>query len=384
MFLATAKEFLAKEYPLDRIRRPDGGEFAGFDRAWWTSAADLGWTALLVPEELGGGTISDDGTRDLALLAEQLGAGVAPGALLPTNVVLAGLVAAHGTGPDHTDTIGSLMSGESIATWAVYEPGAPWSPHRPGVTATPVDGGGFRIDGTKDRVEAASQADLLLVTAATPDGTVQILVPATAEGVAVAPQWSLDLARAFGTVRFDGVRVDAGAVVGRPGDADVIERQLQTALVVQCAEVCGGLTTMFDTTVQWAFDRYSFGRPIASYQALKHRFADMRTWLEACRAITEAAAAAVGQRTDEAPQLVSAAKVFVGERALRILQDCVQIHGGIGVTWEHDLHLFLRRATVDQSLYGTPDDHRRRLADLADAAEHAESAVSAALREAAP
>ncbi|WP_436790164.1 acyl-CoA dehydrogenase family protein, partial [Yinghuangia sp. YIM S10712] len=328
-------------------------------------AAELGWTSLLVPEELGGGSISGHGVRDLALLAEQLGAGIAPGALLPTNTVLAGLVAAHGTGPDHSDIIGELASGEKVATWAVYEPGGQWAPLRPGLTATPTGDGGFRLDGTKDRVEAAPQADVLLVTAATPDGTAQFLVPAGAEGVSVTPQWGLDIARWFGTVQFDGVHVAADAVVGAAGDEAAMERQFQIALLIQCAEVCGGLTKVFDMTVQWAFDRYSFGRPIASYQALKHRFADMRTWLEACHATTGAAAAAVQENAENAAQLVSVAKSFVGERSLWILQDCVQIHGGIGVTWEHDLHLFLRRATLDQSLYGTPDDHRRRLADLA-------------------
>ncbi|UGQ12279.1 acyl-CoA/acyl-ACP dehydrogenase [Yinghuangia sp. ASG 101] len=374
LFLSTARDFLEKDYPLDVIRRTAQDERTGFDPGWWRRAAELGWTSLLVPEDLGGGSISGHGVRDLALLAEQLGAGVAPGALLPANTVLAGLVATQPTGPDHSDAIGALASGERIATWAVYEPGARWDPLRPALTATPTGDGGYRLDGTKDRVEAASQADLLLVTAATPDGTAQFLVPSAAEGVAVTPQWGLDLARWFGTVRFDGVRVDAGALVGAPGDTHTIERQLQTALVIQCAEVSGGLTRMFDTTVQWAFDRYSFGRPIASYQALKHRFADMRTWLEACHATTAAAAAAVQDAADapddaeaarEASRLVSVAKSFIGERSLWILQDCVQIHGGIGVTWEHDLHLFLRRATLDQSLYGTPDEHRRRIADLA-------------------
>jgi alkylation response protein AidB-like acyl-CoA dehydrogenase len=363
LFLATAREFLEREYPLDRIRR-SGEEEAGFDREWWSRAAELGWTALLVPEDLGGGSVSGDGVRDLALLAEELGMGVAPGALLAANVALAGLVAAHGTGPDHAAEMESLAAGESIASWAVYEPGGQWSPLAPGVTASP-SGGGFRLEGVKDRVEAAGQADLLLVTAATPDGTAQFLVPATAEGVTVSPQRSLDLARAFGSVRLDGVEVDASALVGVPGDVRAVERQLQVALVIQCAEVCGGLTRMFDLTLKWAFDRYSFGRPIASYQALKHRFADMRTWVEACQATTYAAAAAVQEDSGEAAKLVSVAKSFVGDRSLAILQDCVQIHGGIGVTWEHDLHLFLRRATVDHSLYGTPDDHRRRLADLA-------------------
>jgi alkylation response protein AidB-like acyl-CoA dehydrogenase len=193
----------------------------------------------------------------------------------------------------------------------------------------------------------------------------QFLVPTSAPGVSVSAQWSLDLSRSFGEVRLDGVVVGPDAIVGVPGGAaTTVERMLQIAVVIQCAELCGGVEKMFARTVEWSFDRYSFGRPLASYQALKHRFADMRTWLEAAHATTQAAAAAVSAEATDAAQLVSVAKAFVGERALWILQDCVQLHGGIGVTWEHDLHLYLRRATSHRALYGTPEYHRRRLADL--------------------
>ena len=120
---------------------------------------------------------------------------------------------------------------------------------------------------------------------------------------------------------------------------------------------------MFEFTVQWAFDRYSFGRPLASYQALKHRFADMRLWLEASFA-TAAAAARRPRRGPDAAELASVAKAYIGERATDLIQDCVQLHGGIGVTWEHDLHLYLRRATVDRVLWGPPAEHRRLIADF--------------------
>ncbi|RAY16999.1 acyl-CoA dehydrogenase [Actinomadura craniellae] len=363
LFQTSARGLLDKEYSLDRIRDMRDGE-PRWNREWWGKGAELGWAAALVPEELGGGSVSGAGVRDLVLLAEELGAGVAPGPLLPVNVVVAGLVEAHGTGPDHTAEIEALVAGESVASWAVYEPGQEWSPLAPRVTATPA-GDGFVLDGVKDRVQDAGQADLLLVTAATPEGVAQFLVPTSAGGVTVSPQWSLDLSRSFGEVRFDGVQVGAGTLVGAPGELQVLERQFQIAVLIQCAEVCAVLDRAFALTLQWTFDRYSFGRPLASYQALKHRIADMRTWLEACHATTQAAAAAVQDRTPNAAELISVAKSYVGDRSLVILQDCVQLHGGIGVTWEHDLHLFLRRATLDQALYGTPQDHRLRLADLA-------------------
>jgi alkylation response protein AidB-like acyl-CoA dehydrogenase len=363
LFQASTRSLLEKDHSLDRLRRLELGE-SPWDRDSWQRGVELGWAATIVPEELGGGSVSGDGVRDLTLLAEEMGAAVAPGPFLPVNVVLAGLVAAHGTGPDHSATIEALVSGEQVASWAVYEPGGQWAPESARVTATPT-GDGWRLDGTKDRVEAGTEADLLLVTATGPEGLVQVLVPTAADGVAVSPQWALDLSRPLAEVRFDGVVVEAGAVVGTPAiTAEVIERQLQIALLIQCAELCGGLDKMFALTMQWGFDRYSFGRPLASYQALKHRYADMRTWLEACHATTQAAADAVQTGSPHAAELVSVAKSFVAERAQVILQDCVQLHGGIGVTWEHDLHLYLRRATSDRALYGTPEDHRRRLADL--------------------
>jgi alkylation response protein AidB-like acyl-CoA dehydrogenase len=157
--------------------------------------------------------------------------------------------------------------------------------------------------------------------------------------------------------------VPADQVLGQPGKADEdVERQLQHALVLTNAEAVGALQAAFDLTVEWAFDRYSFGRPLASYQALKHRFADMKMWLEASHAITDEAAAAVAAGDPRAAELVSAAKAYTGELGGELVQDCVQLHGGIGVTFEHDLHLYLRRHTVDRSLYGTPAEHRQRVA----------------------
>jgi alkylation response protein AidB-like acyl-CoA dehydrogenase len=143
-----------------------------------------------------------------------------------------------------------------------------------------------------------------------------------------------------------------------------VDRQIQIAVALQCAETAGAVQRAFEFTVQWAFDRYSFGRPLASYQALKHRFADMKLWLEASLATASAAAHAAAQRAADADELASVAKSYVGQRSTDIIQDCVQMHGGIGVTWEHDIHLYLRRATVNRAMFGSPSEHRRRLADI--------------------
>ncbi|CAN5199953.1 acyl-CoA dehydrogenase family protein [soil metagenome] len=354
LFASTAQAFLEKEASLPRIRQLHT-QGTSFEPDWWRRAAELGWASLLVPEELGGGSVSGDGVADLAVVAQQIGRTVAPGPLHPVSAVLAGLVDADNA-EHHSETIEALVSGEIVASWAAYEPRRPWSPLNPGVSATSTDSG-YRIDGVKDRVEAGAESDVLLVVATTADGPRQFLVPTDAPGVTVETQRSIDLVKRYARVTFAGVDVHASAAVGSAGQtAALVERQTQIARVLQCAEAVGIFDAVFDMTVQWAFDRHTFGRPLASYQVLKHKFADMKLWLEACRATTKTAVAEVAQRAPTAGLAVSVAKSYVGERTPVALQQCVQLHGGIGVTWEHDLHLYLRRIALYRAMYGTPEE----------------------------
>ena len=360
LFASTAQAFLEKQAPLSRVRELHAAGVS-FERDWWRRAAELGWASLLVPEELGGGSVSGSGVEDLAAVAELAGKTVAPGPLHPVSVVLAGLCEA----PDgHEATIESLISGDAITSWAVYEPGRQWAPLSPTVTATST-ATGFRIDGVKDRVEAGADCDLLLVVAAGDDGPRQFLVPADAPGVHIERQRSVDLVKTYARVTFDGVDVDKSAAVATPEQTRaLVERQSHIALVLQCSEVVGILDTVVDLTIQWAFDRHSFGRPLASYQALKHRFADLKIWLEACRATTHGAVTEVANRSPGADMSVSVAKSYVAERAPGMLQDCIQLHGGIGVTWEHDLHVYLRRVTQNAAMFGSARHHREQLATM--------------------
>jgi alkylation response protein AidB-like acyl-CoA dehydrogenase len=359
LFASTAQAFLEKEGSLARVRELHATG-TSFEPQWWQRAAELGWASLLVPEELGGGSVSGNGVADVALVAEQIGKTVAPGPLHPVSTVLAGLVDAEN--PErHAPLIESLVSGESVASWAVYRPGRGWAPHAPGVTAS-ATGSGFRLDGVADRVEAGEESAALLVVTECDGALRQFVVPTDAPGVTVEPQRSIDLVKRYARVQFSGVEVGQSAAVGTAEQTtDLIARQSQIAQVLQCAEVVGILGAVVDMTVQWGFDRHSFGRPLASYQALKHRFADLKIQLEACRATTRAAVASVASRAPDAAFDVSAAKSYVGEHASPMIQTCVQLHGGIGVTWEHDLHLYLRRATLYRSLYGTPEDHNLRI-----------------------
>lgn len=360
----TTAKFLTSQVPVDEIRRlRDNGE--GYDRDYWRRGADLGWTTLLVSEERGGGSVSGQGLIDLTLIAHEFGRHAAPGPLASTNVVAAAVSSAGG----HDDVLEGMLSGQIVATWAFEEPG------RRGLVGgqeleIKIEGDDIVLTGAKRPVESAGSADYLLVTGRTGAGLTQVLVPSGTQGVSVKPMQSVDLTRRFSIVEFAGVRVPAESMVGAAGAAGPqVERQLQLAVAITNAETVGAMERSFAMTVDWAFDRYSFGRPLASYQELKHRFADMKSWLEAGHAISDSSARAVEECSPEADELTSIAKAFVGQYGCELIQDCVQIHGGIGVTFDHDLHLFLRRATVDRSLYGTPAEHRQQIARIVEAAE---------------
>lgn len=361
-FQETTQRFLTDKVPPALLRERRAFE-PGFERGYWGQGAELGWTSLLVGEADGGGSISGEGLVDLTLVAYEFGRHAAPGPLTGANVVAAALSRA-GTEVQRKEVLGGIISGEVVATWCVTEPRPDDGLGTVRLRATAADGD-VVLDGTKVGVEAGAQADVLLVTARTGDGLTQVLVPSDTAGVAIVPMHGLDLSRRFARITFDDVKLPASAVVGSLGGADeLVELQLQVALAIQLAETVGTMDRALDMTLDWAFNRYSFGRPLASYQEIKHRFADMKCWLEASHAIADAAAAAVEHEAEDAAELVSVAKSYVGDHSTELIHDCVQIHGGIGVTFDHDLHLFLRRATQNRNLYGTPVEHRRRLVTL--------------------
>jgi alkylation response protein AidB-like acyl-CoA dehydrogenase len=355
-FLATTRKFLSAEAPITAVRALELDP-AGFGAEYWRRGAGLGWTSLLVPEEHGGGSVAEHGLADLVLVAEEMGRRVAPGPLSPANLV-ASAVGTRGNPVQRLAVLPGLLSGDAVAAWT--GPGL--------VPATAAaddedDGDGWVLTGEAAPVEAGAQADHLLVAAQTPEGPTLLLIEPDLPGVEVVPLDGLDLVRRWAAVRFDGARVPASAVVGEAGGAaGEIERLWHVACVLQCAEMVGVMDAVFEMTLEYLGDRYSFGRPLSSYQALKHRIADQKMWLEASHAAATAAARAVAHDAEDSAELVSAAKAWIGPHATELVQDCIQLHGGIGVTWEHDLHLYLRRATVDRLTYGAPEDHAERVA----------------------
>jgi len=371
LFLETARRFLADEMPLREVRRL-GVTRAGFERDWWSRAVSIGWTGMLVPEALGG---AGQDVVALAGLAQEAGRAIAPGPLWPANLVIAALARSAGSPAGDPATLDGLLAGKTIATWAVCEPETyGWNPLASRVSARHA-AGGYVIKGVKDRVEAASEADLFLVTADLNGRSAEFLLPRRTKGVSVTEAECIDIVRRYGVVAFDSAWVPADAlVVGPDSAAGVIMWQSQLAALLLAAETLGAADRVFEFTLKWLFDRYSFGRPLASYQAIKHRIAQRKVDLEAMRAIANAAVTAVSVQSADSARLVSSAKSYIGDTAVALAQDCVQLHGAIGVTWEHDLHLYLRRLTVNRALYGSPEEHRIILGDLANSAASGDSA----------
>jgi len=358
LFSETTERFLATKSPASAIRALRHSA-DGFERHQWSEGAALGWVSLLVPEHLGGGSVSGDGLIDLTIVADAFGRHVAAGPLLPANVV-AGAIARAGTHEQRDAYLPGLMAGELIPAWSIGPPAADGTVNT-GIVSR-LDGDSLVLCGSQAPVEAANQADLILVTAHGDNGPTQVLLPTGHPGLTITPLESLDMTRRFALLDLTEVRVPVTALLGQPGNASSeIERQLQVALVIQAAESVGAAQRVFDFTLRWAFDRYSFGRPLASYQEIKHRFADMKTWLEASHAVAASAARSVQQQSADASTDVSVAAAYIGDVLPELVQDCVQIHGGIGVTFDHDIHLFLRRVTVNRALHGTPAEHRQRI-----------------------
>jgi alkylation response protein AidB-like acyl-CoA dehydrogenase len=267
-------------------------------------------------------------------------------------------VAAEGSSEQRAAVLPGIVAGELVATWAWADGAGGWD-EGAGV-AVVRDGGSLRLTGRRGFVADAAAAEQILVTATLDGEPVQVLVPAAAAGVTVTPLATLDLSRRIAHVDLDGVVVPSAALLGAGGTA-ALEAQLQVATVLVCAETVGAADALFAMTVAYAKDRIAFGRPIGSFQAVKHILADEALSLEVGKAGAVAAARAVQDGEADAPEVVSMVASVLFDRANELAQQCLQVHGGIGYTWEHDLHLLLRRIRSNAALFGEASWHRERV-----------------------
>jgi alkylation response protein AidB-like acyl-CoA dehydrogenase len=333
-----------------------------FDRADWRAAAELGWTSMLIPPDYGGGSVTDQPIVDLIVFGEELGRVLHSGPFVPTNVV-ADAIATWGSGAQCQEMLPPIARGEAIAAWCLSGNGSN-EPDECGVMATERSSA-VVLNGSSRFVHGAGVADLLLVLARSGAGLVHFLVPASAPGVGVRTQNSIDLTRRFGEVTFEGVTVAPSQALGRNAD-EVLARAVDLATILQASEAVGAADRLFGQTVDYLNVRMQFGRRISSFQAIKHRLANLLIMLEGMRAATHYAALAVSDRFDDRRAAVSTAGAYVGDSFAALCGDALQLHGGIGFTWEHQIHLFIRRAVTNKGLYGDPSWHRERLCALAE------------------
>ena len=350
----TVRRFLDERQSLEVVRNVLEDDDA-LDKTLWAQVAELGFVAMLVPEEFGGGSITDQPIVDLVVYAEELGRCLNPGPFLVGNVA-ADAIARSESAAIKAAWLERIAAGEAIATYALGGDGTP-ELEAAGIVATPTESG-YRLDGEARYVHEATNADLVVVSAVLEGAWSLFAVSLDTPGVSVTAHRGMDLTRRFGAIRFDKVEVLTDALLG---GADAFLRSVQVATVLKCAEATGAASTLFDRTVAYLRDRVQFGRTIASYQAIKHRLADLQIEVEAMRAATYYAALALSDGLEDAAEAVHTAGAWVPEAFAHQTGESLQLHGGIGFTWEHDVHLFVRRSKSDQPLYGDPSWHRQEL-----------------------
>lgn len=363
----TVRSVLAREWPASAMRHlAENG--AGADQLW-QRMVELDWPALVVPESDGG---MGYGPVEAALVLEGCGAALVGGPMLATMALFSPLVRELGAPEQRARMLGDVASGRTSGTAAVTELtlrgiGDDVDRHSLTVTAT-ADGDRWRLEGSLRSVIEADSVDLVVVPAAAERGGVGVFVVGrTDAGVHIDPVRTIDGTRRLGHIHLDGVVVPAHAVIGAPHDGSVpaaVRRAVDEAVTLVAAELVGTCTTILAVTLDHLKTREQFGVAIGSFQALKHRCADAYLALEAARASVLVSAVALAEGDARRPVAASTAKALAGDCAELLAAEGIQMHGGIGFTWEHDMHLYVKRALGSSALLGTAEAHRQRVADL--------------------
>ncbi len=365
MLRRSAREFLAKECSTKVVRRlMESGD--GYDEALWKKMADLGWPALGIPEEYGGvGTF-----LDLVVVLEEAGRALLPGPFFSTMGLAVPVLIEAGTEAQKKEVLSGIASGSARATLAFTEPSGRWDAGSIALTAK-QSSGGWRLDGVKVFVPDVEVADYIVVVARTrgegEEGLTLLLVKGKPKGMAVRPLETLDMTRRWSEIRFDGVQLGADAVMGAPDKAwPRLKRALEWATSALCAEMVGGVQKVLETSTEYAKTRHQFGKPIGIYQAVSHKLADMLVLAESGRSATYYAAWTVDADAPDRSLASSMAKAYVSDAYRKVAGDGIQVHGGIGFTWEHDMHLYFKRAKSSEVTLGDATFHRELVAQALD------------------
>ena len=363
----TALDYVRANSPVSRVRDlRDAGDPVGFSRSLWQDMAQLGWVGMLIPEEYGGAGL---GLADCAVVMEALGRHLAPEPFVST-VLLAGQLLTEAGSPEQKRAwLPGVASGDAILTLAYQEARSRYDLNRVGTTATAEDGA-WRIAGQKIQVLDGYAADALIVSARTagaetdPDGISLFVIPKDAPGLSITPQSRVD-GRAVALLELDGVKVGTESLIGAAGaGAPILSRVVDRATVGLCAEMLGGMTQIFENTLEYLKTRTQFGALIGSFQAHKHRAARLFMDIELARSTVMAAARAVDAGEAEAETLICLAKARCSDTFVLAANEGVQMHGGIGMTDEHEAGFYIKRARVAEMTFGDAAWHRERWARL--------------------
>jgi len=357
------RSVLSRECPMSLVRAvvEDGASATGL----WAQMVELGWPALTIAEDLGGLGL---GAVELVVVVEELGRVLAPGPFVPTVTQFAPVVRELGTDDQQRRFLAPVARGELTGTLAITEPASGIDPGTVRTTATP-SGDGWQLDGQKTGVLGAAEADEIAVVARVgegdgDDGVATFVVPSSA--LVVEPITAFDATRSLANVVLDSVPVSSDRRLGEPGGtaATGLRRAVEEAMVALALETVGTCQSIFDVTLEYAKQREQFGVPIGSFQAIKHKLADMLVAVERARATGYFAALAIAEDDDRRAAAASTARIAAADCQRLLAREGIQIHGGIGYTWEHDMHLYVRRVKTNAQLLGTEAEHKARLADL--------------------
>jgi alkylation response protein AidB-like acyl-CoA dehydrogenase len=361
-----AQEFLTHHSGSEAVRRAMESE-TGFDAELWKRiGGELGWTGLCVPEAYGGAGL---GAVELTALMERMGEHLLCAPFFSTQCLAAEAILLGGSEAQKRAWLPGIAAGRLSAALAYAEPDRVQELGALETRCESEPGDGFRISGTKRYVVDGHSADLLVVAARRAgtqgeEGLELFLVSPTLPGVTRRPLPGLDLTRRLAEIRFDGVRVPGEARLGdAPGrGAAVLRETLDRAAIALAAEQVGGAQRCLDLSVAYAKERVQFGRPIGSFQAIKHLCADMLLLVESARSAAYYAACVAAEGGEGLSVAASLASAWCSDAYFRCAGDAIQIHGGVGFTWEYDPHLHFKRARCSQSLLGDPAWHRERVA----------------------
>ncbi|MGH8057470.1 MAG: acyl-CoA dehydrogenase family protein [Candidatus Entotheonellia bacterium] len=364
MLRGSARQFLERECPLEVVRHLMEDE-QGYSPELWRRMAEIGWMGLVLPEMYGGSGLS---FVDLTILMEEMGRALLPSPFF-SSVVLGGLTLFEAGSEEQKQRIlPRVASGELRLSLALLETDGRYDPRGIGLRAS-IRGNRATLTGTKLFVSDAQTADTIIAVARTqrgrgPESGISLfLVDMQSPGVSCAPLLSIDQTRRLGEVSFTRVNLPVDQMLGARNTAwPVLQRALDKAVVALSAEMVGGAERVLEMSVEYAKTRVQFGRQIGSFQAVKHTLADMKLLVENAKSVLYYAAWAVDCDAPEASRAASMAKAYCSDMYLRVTMDGIQVHGGVGFTWDHPMHLFFKRAKGSEVLLGDATWHRERTA----------------------